>query len=265
VKSNYKIYQYSAGFTLIELLVAASITTVVVSAAGFGLVNIMGANSKAEAETLRRIELNRALDFMAEEVRMASSIATDVDINVHSSLAPNFPSDCDNSSDGVDCALILHIPDVKQQGVIYYVASPPEDSPWLGPRVIYRWGPDFLANGTYSNPDDPAEWDAQPLVDRIEDNLDSPYWTTCPTGDPSVTTDDWSPKLNDPTENAEDRDSFYACINPTGKIAEIFILGEVEGAYGSSAPHQVVSTRVFARSAISTSPSPSDDEDEEND
>jgi prepilin-type N-terminal cleavage/methylation domain-containing protein len=65
----------SAGFTLIELLVAMSLTVFVVGLGGFGLVAIMKNNSKAETRIQRRAELNRALDFIADEVRMASRVS----------------------------------------------------------------------------------------------------------------------------------------------------------------------------------------------
>lgn len=228
-----KASKSSAGFTLPELLIGAAITGVVIAAAGFGLVAITGANERAEDQNQRRMELNRALDFVAEEVKMARSIQVDTDIDVQASLAPNFPSDCDNPDDDVHCALILEIPGVNRR-VIYYVAPPPNDSPWLGPRVIYRWGPNFNANGTYSNS---ANWTVEPLVDRIVGNRAT--HSNCPT-----VPINWSPNLS-----ADDRDSFYACVQPTavgnatGRVAEIFILGDL-------APEDPlpVSTRAFARS-----------------
>ncbi len=64
----------TAGFTLIELLVAMSISVILVSITGFGLVAMMTKNSKAEGEILRRTELNRALDFITDEVRMANNV-----------------------------------------------------------------------------------------------------------------------------------------------------------------------------------------------
>lgn len=87
----FGIQKTSAGFTLIELLVAMSLTTIVVSVAGFGLVTIMGANNKGEAETQRRVNLNRALDFIADEVRMASSVRD-------SATAPSWATDSDNTN-----------------------------------------------------------------------------------------------------------------------------------------------------------------------
>lgn len=81
VKNNFgKIFKkantqsLSAGFTLIELLVAMSLTLVVVSFTGFGLVTIMTSSSKAEAKVQRRSEINRALDAIANEVRAAKRI-----------------------------------------------------------------------------------------------------------------------------------------------------------------------------------------------
>lgn len=65
----------SPGFTLIELLVAMSISMILISVSGFGLVAIMKGNSKADTRIQRRAELNRALDFIADEVRMASIVS----------------------------------------------------------------------------------------------------------------------------------------------------------------------------------------------
>ena len=65
----------SPGFTLIELLVAMSLTGIVTTISGFGLVAIMTSNSKADTRIQRRAELNRAIDFIADEVRMASIVS----------------------------------------------------------------------------------------------------------------------------------------------------------------------------------------------
>lgn len=72
----FGIQKTSNGFTLIELLVAMSITMIVVSLSGFGLVTIMSANNKGEADTQRRTNLNRALDFISDEVRTASIVTS---------------------------------------------------------------------------------------------------------------------------------------------------------------------------------------------
>ena len=227
----------SAGFTLIELLIAMSLTVGVIGLTGFGLVAIMEKSIKIEAETLRRIELNRALDFMADEVRMAKAITTNVYIDVKATVATDFPSKCHDPNDGVDCALILEIPNVAQR-VIYYVGPLLAGSPWLGPRVIYRWGPNFEADGSYSNPSSPSSWKTTELelVDRIEDSVPNPN-PNCANG--------WFP--NPPVI---DRDGFYACVDSTGRIAEIYLRGKLIDAYGNSLTPYEVNTKVFARSGV---------------
>ena len=76
---SYKTRQSSLngneGFTLIELLVATAIMTVAVSIVGVGLVAMLKQNAKAASESDRRANLNRALDFISNEVRMANSIS----------------------------------------------------------------------------------------------------------------------------------------------------------------------------------------------
>lgn len=237
---NYN--QNHSGFTLVELLVAVAITGIVISVSGFGLVNILQANKRAEAATERRTELNRALDFIAEEVRMASYIEPNVSDSFNaSSIAPKFSEtkSCNNSSDGLDCALILKIPNIGGAGankepIVYYVAS--ADSPWIGPRVIYRWGPPFDANGNYTNANDVTGWQHRPLIDLIEGDLGGSAYADCPSG--------WSPNLD-----TEDRDSFYACVDPTGRVAQVYLLGQLRDALGNLSGHYAVSSRVFARSS----------------
>jgi len=223
-KTNLKIYQSSAGFTLIELLVAMSITTIFVGLTGSGLVAIMENNSKAEAETLRRVELNRALDFIAEEARMAKKIELDATTTV-----PGFSAATGTSN--VQKVLVLTVPGVTNR-IIYYIASPPSGSVWSGDRVIYRWGPDFNGSGQYSSPGTNTN---TLLVDLIDDatptsNLD------CTTG--------WSPN-----PAVVDRKGFYSCVNPDSRVAEVYLRGKLTGAYGNSLTPYKVSTRVFARSA----------------
>jgi type II secretory pathway pseudopilin PulG len=69
--------RYSGGFTLIELLAAVSLTTIVVGAAGFGVATIMNANAESESKTQRRVQLNRALDYITEDIRRAKTATDD--------------------------------------------------------------------------------------------------------------------------------------------------------------------------------------------
>ncbi|MBK1989838.1 prepilin-type N-terminal cleavage/methylation domain-containing protein [Sphaerospermopsis aphanizomenoides BCCUSP55] len=78
MKSNIKTQQFDLdvdkGFTLIEVLVAAAIMAIVVALAGTAFVGILQQNRKAEVESERRTNLNRALDYIANDIRMAKSI-----------------------------------------------------------------------------------------------------------------------------------------------------------------------------------------------
>ncbi|MBE9055659.1 type II secretion system protein J [Sphaerospermopsis sp. LEGE 08334] len=71
IKSNHAA---DKGFTLIEILVAAAIMSIVVTLAGTAFVALLQQNQKAKAESDRRTNLNRALDYMANEIRMAKKI-----------------------------------------------------------------------------------------------------------------------------------------------------------------------------------------------
>jgi type II secretory pathway pseudopilin PulG len=54
-------------FTLIEVLLGVALALIVVSAAGFGLVNILRNEYKANAESEIRNNLNRATEFISDE------------------------------------------------------------------------------------------------------------------------------------------------------------------------------------------------------
>ncbi|TAE57159.1 MAG: type II secretion system protein [Nostocales cyanobacterium] len=77
-KSYIKYPQWNtnqdAGFTLIELLVAAVIMSIVMTLAGSAFVAILEQNRKAESEIQTRQNLNRALDYIANDIRQASKI-----------------------------------------------------------------------------------------------------------------------------------------------------------------------------------------------
>jgi prepilin-type N-terminal cleavage/methylation domain-containing protein len=71
IKLNFTDHQ---GFTLIELLVSMVIMSLVVTLAGSAFVTLLKENRKAEYETQRRTNLNRAMDYIANEIRQSSNI-----------------------------------------------------------------------------------------------------------------------------------------------------------------------------------------------
>lgn len=216
----------SAGFTLVELLVGALLTTTVVSLTGFGVVSMIQTNKTAKGATERRVELNRALDFISDEIKQARVIATNASTDA-STGAPGF------SSSGKTPVLSLQIPGVDQR-VIYYIASKETGSPWLGPKVVYRWGPSFTSSGGYSEPTNLDSWTDEPLADVIVD--------TAPSSTPSCPATDWS--LNPPSGSIT---GFYTCVGPSRRIAEIHLRGKLTDAYGNPETPLEVSTKAFAR------------------
>jgi type II secretory pathway pseudopilin PulG len=242
--SSRKQPKVSGGFTLIELLIAASLTLVALTIAGGSLVWVTNGNKVAKSETERRVEFNRALDFMADEIRQAKPIATDASDDL-SVLAPGF--DSTNKTP----VLTLQIPGVSQR-VIYYVAAKPStgsDAAYFGPNIVYRWGPSFDNNGTYSNAsnqpvsgnNNPANWVAKPLVDSIVNTAPNSTPTAanlCPT-DPNIT---WH--LNPPSASVK---GFYACVDSSGKIAKLNLRGTLSNAYGDSLTPYQAESKAFAR------------------
>lgn len=225
---NFNNRKASAGFTLIELLVAASITSIVVTIAGTGLVYMISADQEAKSQNDRRVELNRALDFIADEVRQARYI------NRISAPVASRPSTTDTIEAGtLQPILVLELPNAAQP-IVYNVAKPHRNTVWRGPRVIYRWGPSF-SNGT-SNLNDSSTWRTQPLVDLVESSQPNPN-LDCSTS--------WFPQ-----PNTADRKGFYVCVEPNGRVAEINLLGRIQKAYNTSAQPYGVKSKVFARTNV---------------
>lgn len=131
--------QNSSGFTLTELLAAIAITGILVAGSSVGLNAILQKNAENEEEILQRQNANRALDFIAEEIKSAQQIDADA------TNATNFTRNCSDSD--VECILVLDVPDIPER-IIYFTES--ASDPWEGPRVIRRWGPDFCSYGGYS-------------------------------------------------------------------------------------------------------------------
>jgi prepilin-type N-terminal cleavage/methylation domain-containing protein len=74
-KNYQSALRLNQGFTLVELLVAAALITIVVSITGVGIVAMLNKNVTADSEIERRTNLNRALDYIANEVRMSSNVS----------------------------------------------------------------------------------------------------------------------------------------------------------------------------------------------
>jgi prepilin-type N-terminal cleavage/methylation domain-containing protein len=115
------------GFTLIELLIAALISGVILTLVGIGLINVLQANLSNESETRQRVQLNRALDFMSDEVRESKQVSLTLPVGW------SMPADCQG-------LFFIQKPTsgVADPQVGYYSCSPPSSEPWQGPKVLYR-------------------------------------------------------------------------------------------------------------------------------
>jgi prepilin-type N-terminal cleavage/methylation domain-containing protein len=184
----------TAGLTLVELLIAIALSSVVVSAAGFGLVTMMESNKDLETKTVRRIELNRAIEYISEDIRMANRIEA---IPVGSTL----PS-------GATGIFMLTLPDdnpddtvLTPTNIVYFIKA--STTTWLPPYTIYRAKNDY--SGGVSIVDLTATGVSE-LVDAIAAPTASP---TCSSG------------------TLAGANGFYACIGSDNRTVDLYLYGKL--------------------------------------
>ncbi len=248
MRSNIrKINKLAAGFTLIELLLALAITGIVISLTGSGLYALMNANQRSQNETTERLELERAVAFMTDEIKMSQQIAT----NIPSPSSGSSGIDGFNPASGsknIKPILVLKPASNSKlkKPIVYYLANPPNDSDsvWLGPRVIYRWGPTLLQTGNYSDGDGndiskisstatikPIEYFNEVVVDRISDRVGTQANTGC------------EPNYSTAMPSITDRLGFYACISPDQKSVKFWIYKQPNSSAKSTMINALVVTR----------------------
>ncbi|MDJ0661905.1 MAG: hypothetical protein QNJ42_20830 [Crocosphaera sp.] len=222
-------YRPSAGWTLAELMIAAAMTLVVIMVAGFGLVTILRENKVANATGEMQYDLNRATEFISEEIRSAKTIETkmiDINDNAKTFLA-KYP--------GKTPILALKIDGIYER-VVYYVDEVADDEIWRGPAVIRRFGPDFDENGNHDedlvrNPD---KWKSTALVDMMVLDLD-PSQKQCKSLPPDLTKSDGvNTYIATDSEGKQwyrfpqaeaDVKGFFSCIREDKQLAQINVVG----------------------------------------
>jgi hypothetical protein len=219
------------GFTLADMMIAGVITSVVVSVSGYGVAAMIDSSTTANAKSERRVEMNRSIDFIATEVRGATSIVKNVSTAaVPTDFAPD-PTKVDVST--VQKVLMVNVPGTEDnKPIIYYVAKP-LDGNWKGPRVVYRWGPAFDSAGNYSNAASVEDWTSEPLIDKIASGGATP---SCATGSFNGTS------------------GFYACVDDSGKTAAIFQSGVINKTLGRTASYSVNSIIGTRNTNVANSP-----------
>ena len=192
----------SQGFSFPDLLAGGSLTLAMIAIGGYGITQMFDISTTANATSERRIEQKRSLSFMERETYIAQEIIQDA------SDDGLVPAEFDPNATGVsnvERVLMLQIAGLPQP-VIYYLAEPVDDT-WLGPKVSYRWGPNYDGNGNYTNAETPNTWTYEPLIDRIEDNGPIPNCATGWTGNGAA--------------------GFYVCVDPSGKLAQVHQAGRI--------------------------------------
>ncbi|GBF79358.1 PilW family protein [Aphanothece sacrum] len=215
----------NSGFGLAELLIAASLTSVVVSAAGFGLVNILAANNKASAKATIQYNSNRALEFMSDEVKPGIKVESDAVAAL--AEAPDF-----TLPNGAKPILVIQLANVPQR-IIYY--TKPATNPWIGPTVIERWGPALNEKGKYDSTEinNPQNWQSQVIIDQIDNKSITPNCSP-----------NWQPTNPNPVQG------FNACVDPTQKLVKINLATTVNNRTWRENVVYKVETLAFARAYI---------------
>jgi prepilin-type N-terminal cleavage/methylation domain-containing protein len=239
LKNIFLDRQSDRGFTLIELLLAVAISGLVMTLAGSGLYVLMSANNRSQSETTNRLELERALDFITKEIEMSRQI--DSNIPTPASSIPGFNAASGSSS--VQPILVL-TPSANSRltnPIVYYLADPPNSSVWLGPRVIYRWGPMLLQNGNYSDgsgndvatiaPGAPVQYYNEVLVDRMSDIATAQASIPCETS------------YGYAIPNLATRSGFYACVALDRKSVKLWLHKQSNSASQTRSIYGLVLTR----------------------
>ncbi|WP_353931322.1 type II secretion system protein [Okeanomitos corallinicola TIOX110] len=230
IKSDFVVEK---GFTLIELLVATVIMSLVVTLAGTAFVSILQQNKKAEFETQRRTNLNRALDYIANEIRMANTISAGSDSEVMSLTIPtltiNYPVGVTNPTPNdalsyeFDNSNTVTYSIGDSTGVWADNSNPPSKS--------------ITRNGNF-------------IVDAIKAPVREGNPLTCPNGTVYETTSGTCiPNCADgstlsPADPVTGRNGFYACIYDSGNKADLYLYGKLSD--DTSETMEVKST-VFTR------------------
>jgi hypothetical protein len=238
----------NSGFTLMDLMVGATMTTAVIAAAGYGVASMISTSTASTSRSERRAELSRSNDFMATEIREGSGIVKDVSVatELPTASATAFAASYAGKVDTASVRKVLMVKTTETTPIVYFVAKPTSGSA-RGPRAIYRWGPAFdSTTGNYSNVSTPSSWVSEVLVDQIQNA--SGTTPTCSSG----------------TVNGDS--GFYACVDSSGKSAQIFQNGKISKVLGASENYNVsmnagsrktavtVASASFATGAVAAAP-----------
>lgn len=184
----------SKGFTLIELIVTSLLVSVVILVSWSGLISLTHMSSVAEAKSMRLLEVNRAIDFVTEEIRKSRAVNSDGITIVDGTttdiadLLTTKGFDLSVLGNYGDLALYLEVPAIEPpqaicpaggpnagnppptpsefDQVIYDVRPSPDE--WLAPRTVMRYGRIHSNESTFNPCDSPISSD--PIADALSDD-----------------------------------------------------------------------------------------------
>jgi prepilin-type N-terminal cleavage/methylation domain-containing protein len=235
-------FRRNQGFTLIELLVASLLTSVVILIAWNGVISAMTMSQLAEVRSVRQSELNKALDFITNEIRMARSInqsdtvtangttvsledvATSVGVNLSAlgnygtiglylerPTSSNIPAICPVG--GPNAGAPPPSP-ADFDPIVYDIRSSP--SGWLQPRIVARYGRVPSSDGTVNPCSRPISSD--PMIDALSTSMKTtPACSGVLSGD----------------------GGFYSCVD--GKEVNLFFQSDISNAEVRQVSSSVVS------------------------
>ncbi|MBV5257835.1 prepilin-type N-terminal cleavage/methylation domain-containing protein [Synechococcus moorigangaii CMS01] len=134
------------GFTLVELLLAITISGIIATALGVGLSSMLTSNRKVEAKTQQRTLLNRATDYITEDIKK-SRVAGISTVNT--------------TNDTLELSYFPNITSANEVVIQYQLDD--QSDPWKGPKVLKRREGQRGSSGTTW-----GNW--QVVVDGISEN-----------------------------------------------------------------------------------------------
>lgn len=187
----------SAGFTLLELLMAISIMGITASLISYGISSMITSNQNLSTEQNRRVEVSRAMDLIANDVRISE---------IKSGL--NLPT-------GVGGSLVLAM-DIASGACLdrIFYSIKANSSGEIGPNVMYRYGRIPDRDGIINCSDAPRN---VAIADGISiNNIEPPICNA----------------TSLPTSPATGINGFYSCVSDNQASIAIFGKLSITKTYG---------------------------------
>jgi hypothetical protein len=156
---------FECGFSLPDLVIGGGLAVLVATGGGVAVASMLDSSNTSNTRSERRIEVNRTLEFIKMEVNRAENLLPSP------TFPANFSSKLAELSSEIDPTSVTAVLQLTTPGSVEpttYFTATPINGIWKGPKVLYRIGPNFAADGQYSDLSDSTSWVALPLLDRLE-------------------------------------------------------------------------------------------------